>query len=100
MKNRTRLSVLALETRENPSLMLAPPISQGAPATTAPAIAAASGGATGTPATTPGTGQMTSTGNVTVPTTPATGAAPTTGILGLGNNLSGYPILESSLMGN
>lgn len=99
MKNRTRLSLLSLETRENPSLMLAPPVTQGAPATTAPAIAAASGGTTGTPATTPGTGQITSTGNVTVPTTPAT-TAPTTGILATGNNLSGYPLLESSLMGN
>src|SRR5580698_9101773 len=68
MSFRTRLSLLSLETRENPSIPIAPPISSGAPATTAPATAAVSGAATATGATTPGSGQITSTGSVSVTT--------------------------------
>ena len=92
MKVRTRLSLLSLETRENPSLMVAPPVTCG----TAAVPPAASCMTTTSGATTAGTGQITSTGTVTVTTTPA--PAPTTGILATGNNLSGQPILESSLL--
>ena len=110
MKFRTRLSILSLETRENPSLMIAPPISSGAPATTAPVTAAASGGAANTGATAQGAGQITSTGSVNVAVnlassilvggTAATTTTTNTGILATGNNLSGQPLLESSLVGN
>jgi hypothetical protein len=104
MKFRTRLSLLALESRENPSLSVAPPYTGGAPAASGPATAGTSGGAT----TTTGTGQITSTGNVNVTTTNTntttatggTGSTTGTGILSTGNNLSGQPLLESSLVNN
>jgi hypothetical protein len=105
MKFRTRLSLLSLETRENPSLAIAPPVTNGV--TAGPVGSAASGAATSTATTTPGSGQITSTGNVNVTTTTnptatttVTVTAPTTGILATGNNLSGQPLLESSLVGN
>jgi hypothetical protein len=107
---RTRLSLLSLETRENPSLMVAPPITSGAPATTSPVTAAASGGAAAAGANTIGGGQIASTGNVNVTSTAiniatsviigGTSTTTNTGIFGSGNNLSGQPLLESSLVNN
>jgi hypothetical protein len=85
--------------------MVAAPITNGSFSVGAPAPPlSSSAGSTTTGATAPGTGQITSTGSVnvtttnTTTTTPAT--TPTTGILATGNNLSGQPLLESSLLNN
>jgi hypothetical protein len=106
LRTRTRLSFLELETRENPSVPIAPPFSSGAPATTTPSPTSASNGG----ATSPGGGQTTSSGTVTVTTTNSnngtptptnpTGTGSTGGLLNLGNNVSGQPLLESSLVNN
>jgi hypothetical protein len=113
MNFRTRLSFLTLESRENPSgPALVPPYSTGAPATTSPATAIASGGATTGAASTTGGASITSTGAVNIGTTIGTAivtgatsgtgtstSTGTSGILGI-NSITGQPLLESSLVGN
>ena len=102
MKFRTRLSVMTLESRENPSgPALVPPYTTGAPP-------AASGPATTGAATTAGGASIASSGTVSIATQigaavlgGATSSSTTTntGILG-NNSITGQPLLESTLLNN